>query len=205
MKGWFAYKSKLGPTVTAMQVEGVYEVFLKLFNQVSFDQVIEIGTAQAGTTLITRDALNESGNESCPITTYDPNIGQKNLEKYISEGQNIKKYKENIFNSPMNQLKENASIYEYLNKPDKTLLICDGGCKFREFNVLAPLLKSGDYIMAHDYAEDVSFFNEHIKDKIWNWHEINYSQIKSTFESNNFEHFMKEDFERKVWLCARKK
>ena len=203
MKGWFAYKSKLGHTVTAMQVEGIYDSFLKLFQQITFDQVIEIGTAQAGTTLIVRDALNECGNNSCKIITYDPNTGTRGMEPYLSRGEIIK-YDENIFNNVMDKIKEDASIHEYLNNSKKTLLLCDGGCKYREFNLLSSFLKSGDFIIAHDYAHDKNFFNDYIKDKIWNWHEIEYSHIKNKFEENNLKHFMQEEFSKKVWLCAEK-
>lgn len=202
-KGWFPYKSKHGPTVTAMQVPGVYDVFLKLFNQVKFDTVIEIGTAQGGTTLITRDALDESGNEDCLLVSYDPGTTKRFFKRYVDEGR-VTKLEENLFTKGYTELNPNSSVKKYLSKTGKNLILCDGGCKFREFNTLSPLLKSGDFIMAHDYAKSVEYFNSHIKNKIWNWHEIDFSKIKKAFEDNNLEFFMEEDFDKHVWLCARK-
>ena len=204
MKGWFAYKSKLGPTVTAMQVEGVYDIFLKLFNQIKFDAVIEIGTAQGGTTLMVRDALNESGNRDCRLTTYDPGTTERFFKCYADAGE-VTKLEENVFSDGYTKLNPESSIPEHLSKEGKNLILCDGGCKWREFNYLAPLLKSGDFIMAHDYAKDSEYFNSNIKGKIWDWHEIKFSHIESSFKNNNLDQFMEEEFAKHVWLCCRKK
>ncbi len=50
----------------------------------------------------------------------------------------------------------------------KTFIFCDGGDKAKEFNMYAPLLKSGDCIAVHD----------------WN-REIGYNQINHTLEKYN--------------------
>ena len=202
-KGWFAYRSKLGSIVAAMQVPGAYDVFLKLFNKVQFDTVIEIGTAQGGTTLIVRDALNESGNEQCKLITYDPQTDSRFYESYNQANQ-FTKLEENIFTTGYTGLKEDSSIKKYLSKTGTNLILCDGGYKKREFNILSPLLKSGDFIMAHDYAKDSEYFNNKIKGKIWNWLEIKFSDVQKSFDDFNLEQFMEKDFSEVAWLCCRK-
>ena len=39
----------------------------------------------------------------------------------------------------------------------KTFIFCDGGDKAREFNMYAPLLKSGDCIAVHDWEQEIHF------------------------------------------------
>jgi len=66
---------------------------------------------------------------------------------------------------------------------------------------LSNYLKVGDFILAHDYAENKENFEEKIKLKIWNWHEIQFSDIKEACEKNNLDNFQKEIFENVVWTC----
>jgi hypothetical protein len=65
-------------------------------------------------------------------------------------------------------------------------------------------MKSGDFIMAHDYAENKEVFEEKIKGKIWNWHEISDSDVSQSCIDNNLEIYDKDTFENVVWTCRRK-
>lgn len=205
MKGWFAYKSKLGHTVCAMQVEGVYNTFLELFQREKFDRVLEIGTAQCGTTLIVRDALNESGQDDCEMLTYDPLVTAPNLTNYIEKNQKITFLQENIFSSNYQSIKQDCLAIDFIKKPGKTLVLCDGGCKQCEIKLLTPFLKSGDFIMGHDYAKTDEHFKHNVKDKIWNWLELTFNQFSTTFFDNDLEFYMEEEFASVAWFCATKK
>jgi hypothetical protein len=55
--------------------------------------------------------------------------------------------------------------------------------------------------MAHDYAPNENYFNENIKGKIWNWLEIQDSDINETCEKYNLKPFMEDDFRSIVWVC----
>lgn len=95
-------------------------------------------------------------------------------------------------------------IKNEIQKDGVTLLLCDGGDKVNEFNTFSNYLKNNDIIMAHDYAVNDKVFNEEIKNKLWNWHEIQYSQIQDACEKNNLQDYMKNEFEKAVWVCKRK-
>lgn len=205
MKGWYSYKSKLGNTVCTMQAEGVYDVFLELFKRKKFDRVLEIGTAQGGITLTMRDALNELGQNDCQILTYDPISDTKNLDHYINLGEKIIFSKENIFTNSYRELKQDSLAVNFIQSSGRVLVVCDGGCKQCEINLLTPFLKSGDIIMGHDYAKTDEYFNYYIKGKIWNWLELTFNQISTTFFDNNLEFYMEEEFASVAWFCATKK
>ena len=64
--------------------------------------------------------------------------------------------------------------------------------------------KKGDVIMAHDYSESVEFFNENINEKIWNWMEITYDDIKESVVENNLVKYEKINFDHAVWCCFQK-
>ena len=44
-------------------------------------------------------------------------------------------------------------------------------------------------------------FLENYRDKIWNWREIGEEDIKETCEKYNLKSFMKETFDKVVWVC----
>ena len=79
--------------------------------------------------------------------------------------------------------------------------MCDGGSKINEFNLLSKYLKSGDIIMAHDYVDTKENFLKNYKNKIWNLREIGDEHIKNTCEKYNLKSYMKETFDKVVWVC----
>lgn len=210
VQGHFTYKSKHGHQVTAMQVPKALDVFQSLFNQVQFSRVIEIGSAFGGTTLMVMDALNNAGQKDCEFWTFDTNhkSAPPAIQSYIDKGENIKFFNYNVFNTkvhPWQIFDRNSDPVKFIQSSGRTLVLCDGGCKRLEFPVLSEFLKPGDHIMAHDYAKDVDYFNSHIKDKIWNWQEIKFSDVEKSFDTYNLETFMNNDFSSVAWLSARKK
>jgi hypothetical protein len=65
-------------------------------------------------------------------------------------------------------------------------------------------MKKDDFIMAHDYSQDETTFKENVYLKIWNWHEIQYSDISNACEINNLESYMLDEFKQVVWVCKMK-
>ena len=47
-------------------------------------------------------------------------------------------------------------------------------------------------------------FNENINEKIWNWMEITYDDIKESVEQNNLVKYEKINFDNAVWCCFQK-
>tara|TARA_Y100000592_G_C5347608_1_gene257279 strand:+ start:48 stop:695 length:648 start_codon:yes stop_codon:yes gene_type:complete len=212
VQGHYNYVTANGNSVTAMQVPTAYDVFLKLFESNKFDQVLEVGTAFGGTTLIVRDSLDATGQKDCRLWTCDTGHKQTPpaVNVYVEKFNNIKFFNHNIFNTKVNPWElttdeaHSKEIIEYIQSPGKTLILCDGGCKRMEFPVLAKIMKSGDHIMAHDYAKDAETFENRIKDKVWNWQEIQYKDVAATFENQNLSFYMEEEFENVAWLSSRK-
>jgi len=181
----------------------IVELFLDLFDKIQPNRVIEIGTAAGGLTLLLRDVLDLLKLESVPIITYD--VIDSPLSKKIKDGNlNINFFQKNLFSEGYNELLDEQFIKQQIQADGVTILLCDGGCKSQEFNLLSCFLKPGDIIMAHDYARDAKFFQEEIHNKIWYWHEIQDSHIEETCKMNNLISFMQEEFEKVVWACKKK-
>ena len=110
---------------------------------------------------------------------------------------------ENIFLENYNNITD--PVIDFVQKLGITIVLCDGGDKIREFNILSKFLKEGDFILAHDYAENKEIFDSKIYKKIWNWHEIQYSDIENAIISNTLKIYNKDIFENVAWTCWQKK
>jgi len=193
MEGHFIYKNLI-----ISQHPNVIDVFDKLIESIKPKRILEIGTADGGLTLLLRDLLNKHNLKDSLIRTYDileqVNLKNKNVE-------NIEIITKNTFNYEYSKLEYSDELKEFIQMDGKTLVLCDGGSKINEFRLISPFLKIGDVIMAHDYAHDEKTFKKEIENEIWNWHEIQYSDIKESCEKNNLESYMIDEFQKVVWVC----
>lgn len=182
----------------------VIRSFMELLSKTSPKRVIEIGTFHGGLTLIIKDILNSLSLDNTAIYTYDIN-NEHYLEDLVNQERltNINIYKHNLFSGDYLKLIDN-NIQNIISDEGTTILLCDGGCKKCEFNLLSEYLKSGDIIMAHDYAPNKEYFEEHMRDKIWNWHEIQDSDIQDSIINNNLQPYMREEFLTVAWACFQK-
>jgi uncharacterized protein YkuJ len=110
---------------------------------------------------------------------------------------------ENIFDNEYTTLKD--EVASFIKEDGVTIILCDGGNKINEFNLLSNFMKEGDFILAHDYSENREVFEEKIYKKIWNWHEISDSDLVESCEKNNLVEYDKEIFDNVVWVCKIKK
>jgi hypothetical protein len=183
----------------AQQNPYAYEAFYNLLNITKPARILEIGTAMGGFTIFLKIMCNEL-NLNTNILTYDIN---DRYEYELLKNYNINVKIENIFDQDYNHTK--PEIIDYIQQEGTTLILCDGGYKIGEFNLLSNYLKLDDLIMAHDYASNSSFFNEQINMKFWNWYEIQDSDIQTSVEKNNLKSFMQDEFTPAVWVCKIKK
>ena len=195
VKGHYAYKK-----LTISQHTSVPESFEVLIQRIKPTQVLEIGTAFGGLTLLIRDLLDNNGLNDSKLISYDIN-DPIYLRENIKQGANIDARVKNLFNQPYNQLVEEQEIIDIIQSSGVTLVLCDGGSKKNEFRLLSDYLKVGDVIMAHDYAPNEKYFETHINNKIWNWLEIQDSDINESCLRNNLVPFMEEEFRKVVWVC----
>ena len=193
--GFFIYRN-----LTTMQHPSIEEKFLKLITTLKPTKVLEIGTSSGGLTLMLRDILDNNGLESTRLVSYDVN-DPKYLRHYLDEGANIELKIENIFNNAYDKLENGQEVIDLISSEGTTLVLCDGGSKKNEFRILSDYLKIGDVIMAHDYAPNEEYFQEHIHGKIWNWLEIQDSDINDACLKNNLVPYMDDDFKQVVWVC----
>ena len=192
MNGHFIYKNLI-----ISQHPNVGEKFKTLIDEYKPSRVLEIGTADGGLTLLIRDLLDSVGLTNTIVRTYDVNE-QKNLK--LKE-RNIEIITKDVFNYPYSDLEYPDEIRDFIQSNGKTLVLCDGGSKKNEFRLLSQFLKYGDIIMAHDYAPNENYFNENIKDKIWNWLEIQDSDINESCLTYNLKPYMEDEFRSVVWVC----
>ena len=199
--GWYPYKE-----TTILQHKDIAIPLKTLFETIKPSQVLEIGTSHGGLTLLIRDLLDEVGLKESDFRTYDVlDINRYWLDEAIKNGAKIDLRIKNIFNHQYDALIEVDEIKELISRSGPTIVMCDGGSKKNEFKILSPFLKSGDIIMAHDYASNSAYFEEHINNKIWNWHEIQDSDIQESVEKYNLEPYMHDEFQKVVWVCKIKK
>lgn len=199
--GWYPYKG-----TTTLQHEDIATPLKKLFETIKPSQVLEIGTSYGGLTLLVRDLLDEVGLKNTDFRSYDVmETNRFHLEEAIKNGSKIDFRIKNIFNYPYSELVEVDEIKELLHRPGPSIIMCDGGSKKNEFKILSPFLRPGDIIMAHDYSPSSEYFETHINNKVWNWHEIQDSDIQESVDQYTLEPFMQEEFQKVVWVCKIKK
>ena len=200
MKGHTSYISKITPNfrLTMQQKPEVSGAFEKLLKEIKPKQIVEIGTAGGGTTLSIRETLDEIGLEKTDIKSFEvkehkwfPEMRKRNIEIIV----------ENIFSHSYKEIEKPEMVESFIGREGTTLVLCNGGSKVNEFIILSKYLKSGDIIMAHDYVDTKENFLENYRDKIWNWREIGEEDIKETCEKYNLKSFMKETFDKVVWVC----
>lgn len=192
IKGSFLYKEKH----TTHQVANIKSFFESLLIEENFDIIIEIGTSFGGLTYIIDDIIKENKLHH-KVHTLDYSY-KDYAEKELNEREcsyHVMDERDDIFKNTVKDLMENYG---------KCLLLCDGGNKKEEFNRYSEFLKNGDMIMAHDYSLDRAVFENEIKNKIWNWWEISYNDIKESIDLYNLSEYKKIDFKNAAWACYQK-
>jgi cephalosporin hydroxylase len=183
----------------AQQNFNAFEVFHNFIRDVKPKRILEIGTSLGGFTCFLKYACDKM-NIPCEVLTYD--IHDKSWYKDLIE-MGIDVRIKNVFLE--NYTVVENEVIDFIKSEGTTVVLCDGGDKIREFNILSNYLKSGDFILAHDYAENSEIFKEQIYLKIWNWHEIKDSDIKDASDRNELEIYNKDEFDSVVWTCRVKK
>jgi len=175
------------------QKKTVYTYFVHLLEQVKPTRIVEIGSGHGGLTLFLRN-ITFPEVEFFSFETHDFEWNRELKDKgVIFSNENIFENNNSIFT-----LKDE---FKHLFERNNTLILCDGGYKIGEFNCLADYTKPGDLILANDYCTDRAKFEELL---VWNWLEIEYSNIKDACERNNLKPYMEEDSLANAWGCFKR-
>lgn len=184
---------------SAQQSHNAYEIFYDFIKEVKPSRILEIGTALGGFTEFLKIIIDELELRT-KILSYD--IAERPwYGEMIEKGIDVRV--ENIFNEDWSGVKE--EVVNFIKNEGVTIVLCDGGWKVGEFKIFSDLIKSGDFILAHDYSHDHETFVKKIKNKIWNWFEISYEDIKISCDKNNLEPYNQEIFSNAAWVCMIKK
>jgi hypothetical protein len=183
---------------SAQQFHGAYEVFYNFISEVKPKRILEIGTALGGFTTFLKICCDEL-NLDTNIRSYDvhSNPWYKDI---IARGVDIRI--ENIFSEGFKEM--DNEVIDYINGDGVTIVLCDGGWKVGEFNLISKYIKLGDFILAHDYAENREVFETKINGKIWNWFEISDLDINQATVENKLNIYKKDIFENVAWTCRQK-
>ena len=179
----------------AQQYHGVYEVFYEFIKNTKPKRILEIGTALGGFTQFLRVVCDHIGIDT-KIISYDINSRPWYNDMVKN---NIDVIVEDVFTENYTDVSD--FVKNYIKQDGVTLVLCDGGNKIGEFNLLSNFIKKDDFIMAHDYAYDKDYFEENINGKIWNWLEIQESDIIQSCKKNNLIPYMEDEFRSVVWVC----
>lgn len=182
----------------AQQFHGAYEVFYNFIAETKPARILEIGTALGGFTTFLKICCDELQLPT-KILSYD--IANKSWYDVIRE-RGIDIRVENVFTADWSSVDQ--YVVDFIKDEGTTIVLCDGGYKIGEFRILSDHLKSGDFILAHDYARDKEFFKEYIKGRVWNWCEITDADIQSACDKNNLKAYNCEVFETVAWCCKQK-
>lgn len=196
VKGHTGYKG-----YTAQQVDDFYPTIKKFLEEVRPARILEIGTAGGGFILAVRDILNEMGLTNVPVKTFD--VVESPYYKGL-RSHNVEVNIENVFDQPYLNLVKPERIVPYIQEEGTTVVFCDGGHKIGEFNSIAPHIKNGDFILAHDYIDTWDNFQTNYRNKIWDWCEVEEKYIEKTSIEQGLEFYNKEEFDKIVWVCKKK-
>jgi hypothetical protein len=123
------------------QRENFLMVFEKFFKQVNPTTIVEIGTGSGGTILALHDLLHDLGQHPS-FTSYETHP-RNSLDLLRDAGIVLKS--NNIFADDYRQLnhKHLEEIKSDIQRSGTTVLLCDGGNKINEVNLLCGFLKPG--------------------------------------------------------------
>ena len=183
---------------SAQQNYKAFETFFYFIKEVKPSRILEIGTSIGGLTSFLNDSCKIIGVD-CDILSYDINEHPW-YKEMILNGIDVRI--ENVFTENYDDVDQH--VKDFIKSDGITVVLCDGGNKKAEFNLLSQYLKVGDFILGHDYAYDATLFENEIYGKIWNWHELSESDIVEACMKNALVDYRRDVFQNIVWVCKMK-
>jgi cephalosporin hydroxylase len=181
------YRLNYYDEIQISQVLGIYLAFNKDYFS-NFKNIIEIGSYNGGLS----SYIFDSKPKDCVFVSYDidPKINEASLKRDDIDFRIGDCFEEKQFNE----------IIKLIQNPGKTLMICDGGHKTKEFNLFSKYLKNGDVIILHDYKQDDLSWKEICE--YWQWpygNETSFEEIKDAIQENGLEEFRNKEFNFFAW------
>lgn len=170
--------------IIAAQTPKVADAFNLIL--LEFESIVEIGFNRGALTLW----LHKNKKESTRLVAYDITFDSKQVKNDDIDFRQGNCFSENIINE----------IKEFITNGGKTLVLCDGGAKEREFSLYSQFLKSGDVIMCHDYSHEINEYNNYSKELGWNSPpESKYEAILPAIKRNRLQPYNYDMFKQVFW------
>ena len=182
----------------AQQNHKAFEVFFYFLKEVRPKRILEIGTSIGGFTSFLNYVIKEL-NIDCEILSLDINEFPW-YEEMKQSGIDIRI--ENVFSPNYDSVSQ--YVIDYIQSDGTTVVLCDGGNKKLEFNILSDYLKENDFILGHDYSYNKEYFESNVNLKIWNWLELTEKDIEEPCNRNNLVDYRRDLFQSVVWVCKMK-
>ena len=182
----------------AQQNHFTYKVFWEFLNEIKPKRILEIGTALGGFTMFLK-IVSDENNLNIDIRSYDVvNLPWYDHLKNVGIDHRV----ENVFMEDYNNTTE--EVKDFIKSEGVTVILCDGGNKIKEFNLLSNFLKKGDFILAHDFSINSEVFKKEMFEKVWNWCEISEADISVSSNKNNLFFYNYDEFKKTAWVCKLK-
>lgn len=182
----------------AQQNHNVFKRFYNFLEKERPARILEIGTGTGGLTRFL-DLCAKDLNLDMPLISFEVNSSPWHQEM-VDDGIDVRI--ENIFSEDYSCITDD--IIKFIQEDGLTIVLCDGGDKISEFNCISKYLKVGDIIMAHDFAPNKNYFENYMNRKIWNWMEIQDSDIDECCEKQNLVPYKEGEFLSVAWVCKKK-
>jgi 23S rRNA U2552 (ribose-2'-O)-methylase RlmE/FtsJ len=170
--------------IIAAQTPKTAEAFKSILP--NFKTIIEIGFHRGAFSLW----LLRNKQEGSKLVSYDISFDSKQVDDVNLDFRKGDCFDERIINE----------IQELILNGGKTLVLCDGGHKDREFNLYSKFLKEGDVIMCHDYAHSNEEYDNITKSINWNTAaESRFDNIKDSVELYSLEGYLYDTFKNVLW------
>jgi 23S rRNA U2552 (ribose-2'-O)-methylase RlmE/FtsJ len=170
--------------VIAAQTPRIEAAFNTVLNE--FSTIIEIGFDRGALSLW----LYRNKTENTKLVSYDISFGSKMIND-----NNIDFRLGDCFNQEIID-----EIKSLIQLPGKTLVLCDGGNKEREFALYSTFLKSGDVIMLHDYAHSSEDYERVLSETGWRTAaESRFENIQQPIESCGLIPYHYDMFKDALW------
>lgn len=171
----------------SQQCANAYTAFAWLLREEQIELIVELGTGAGGFSLF----LDEYKPKTSKFVTYDNQHKPSNVTFECKF-------------ADICTLQVLSEVTEMVRHSSSAMILCDGGSKVSEFNFYARVLRSGDLIGAHDYAQSWQYFLDHIKGRYWNHFEIGDFAIADTVRTCCLKPVRPELFNNAAWCLFRK-
>lgn len=97
-----------------------------------------------------------------------------------------------------------SAIGNLIKQNGQSLILCDNGNKIKELELYGGCLKSGDFILIHDYMKNEADFEAKKSNGQWFSWETDDSRILPLCEKFGIEQMYQDIFDDVMWFCGRK-